>query len=109
VLVLVFVGIHRRAKSDQIVRGLLVLDTEVSSAVYFGGERRIPFVPQCPVDSHGVILVGLEEPLLVRREWGTVLLIGTSVEGAREQIAVEAHTGLKEGVWAFDAIANEGG
>jgi hypothetical protein len=56
-----------------------------------------------------VVLVGLEKPFLMRRERGAVFLIRASVEGVRKQVAVETHTGFKEGVWALDTIANKGG
>jgi hypothetical protein len=108
-LVLVFVGVHGRTELDEVVRGFLVLDAEVAGAVDFGSKGRISLVLQCPVDCHGVVLVGLEEPLLVWGQWSPIFLIGSSVEGARVEIAVEAHAGLQKGVGPLDAIVDERG
>jgi hypothetical protein len=42
--VLVLVRVHRCAESDQVIRGLLVLDTKMSSTVNLSSEGRIPLV-----------------------------------------------------------------
>jgi hypothetical protein len=64
--VLILIRVHGHAELDEIVRGLLVLNAKVAGTVDFGGEGSIALVSQCPVDDHGVVLVGLEEPFLVR-------------------------------------------
>jgi hypothetical protein len=107
--VLVLVRVHHCAESDQVVRGLLVLDTKVSSTVNLGGEGRVLLVAQRPVDHHGVVLIRLKEPFLMGGQRGPVLLVGASVEGARVEVAVEAHAGFKEGIRTLDVVANERG
>jgi hypothetical protein len=62
-----------------------------------------------PVDNSGVLLVWFKELFLMGGEWGVVLLVRLCMEGMGEHVAVEAHTGFKEGVWVFDAITDEGG
>jgi hypothetical protein len=56
-----------------------------------------------------MLLVWFKEPFLMRGKRSPILLIRASVEGARKDIAVEAHTGFKEGGGVLDAVANEGG
>jgi hypothetical protein len=56
-----------------------------------------------------VLLIRLEEPLLMRGEWCTILLIQASMEGVREDFAIEAQTGLKEGGRVLNMIVNKGG
>jgi hypothetical protein len=109
VFVLVLVRVHRRTEPDQIVRCLLVLDAEMSSAVDLRGEGSVSFVPQCPINDHSMVLVWFEEPLLMWSQRGAVFLIGASVKGAGVEVAIEAHTGLEEGVRSFDTITNERG
>jgi hypothetical protein len=108
-LVLILVCVHRCAESDEVVRGLLVLEAEVPSTVDFGGESRVALISQRPIDDHGMVLVWLKEPFLMRGQWGPILLVGASVKGARINVAIEAHTCFKERVRALDAVANEGG
>jgi hypothetical protein len=109
VFVLVFVRVHGCAKSNEIVSGLLVLDTEVSGSMDFSGQGRIALVPQHPVDDHGMVLVGFEEPFLMRGQWSPIFLVGTGMKRAGVKVAVEAHAGFEEGVWPLNAIVDEGG
>jgi hypothetical protein len=54
-----------------------------------------------------VVLVWLKEPLLVGGEWGAILLVRASVKGTREEVAVEATAGFKEGVRPLDTVPDE--
>jgi hypothetical protein len=66
VLVLIPVGVHRRSQMHEVVSGLLVLDAEMTGAVYLGCEQHVALVPQGPIDNHCVVLVWFEEPFLMR-------------------------------------------
>jgi hypothetical protein len=107
VFVLILVRVHSCAEPDEVVHSFLVLDAEVMGAMDFSGEGSIAFISQCPVDDHGVVLVRLEEPFLMRGERSPILLIGPSVEGTGVQVTVEAHTGLQIWVGPLDAVMDE--
>jgi hypothetical protein len=82
---------------------------EVLGPVYFSSKHHVMFVSQHPGNHCSVFLVWFKKPFLMWGEWCPIFLIRASVEGACEDIAVEAHTGFKERGWVLYMIADERG